>query len=72
MQSAKGTEEGCFYCLYCFYVVLETGSLAWRYWYILDEHKPYIVHVIVLIYKNKLISCASDVYIILMHIFMVV
>ena len=57
----------------CFLVLLvETGSLAWRYWYILDEHKPYIVHVIVLIYKNKLISCTSDVYIIVTHIFLLV
>lgn len=39
---------------------------------LLDKHMTYIVHVIVLIYKNKLISCAPDVYIILMHIFVLV
>ena len=39
---------------------------------LLDKHMIYIVRVIVFVYKNKLISCAPDVYIIHMHIFVLV
>ena len=61
----------CIVFTLCFLVLLvETGSPAWRYYS--SQHKTYIVHVTALIYKDKLISCVSDVYIILMHTFILV